>query len=55
MPAVMVEVIDLANPEEQMKLDDEKYLKKIADAIALAVEQYAKTKEGLSGGTPARR
>ena len=55
MPAVMVEVVDLANPEDQLKLDDDKYLNRLADAIALAVGQYMKTKEGRSGGKRARR
>lgn len=55
MPAVLVEVIDLANPEDQMKLESGDYLEKIAGAIALAVEQYAQTKESQSGGTAVDR
>lgn len=40
MPAVMVEVADLASPEDEMKLLEEGYLNRIASAFILAVEQY---------------
>ncbi len=34
MPAVLVEALDLSNPEDEMRIEEGAYLKEVADAIA---------------------
>ncbi|HEB72680.1 MAG TPA: N-acetylmuramoyl-L-alanine amidase [Nitrospirae bacterium] len=40
MPAVLIEPIDLSNPADEIRLENEVYITKISDAIAVAVEVY---------------
>lgn len=40
MPAVLIEPIDLSNPADEIRLENEVYITKISDAIAIAVEMY---------------
>lgn len=42
MPAVLVEVAFLTYPEDRRKLQDEKFLEKVADAIVEGIQIYAK-------------
>lgn len=40
MPAVIIEPVDLSNPEDEIRLEDEKYLEDMAAAIAQAIMEY---------------
>lgn len=40
MPAVIVEPVDLSNPEDEIRLDEEGFLEKIADRLAMAIIDY---------------
>lgn len=40
MPAVLIEPVDLSNPADEIRLENEVYITKISDAIATAVEVY---------------
>lgn len=42
VPSVIVECGFISNPEEEMKLKDEKYQKKIAESISKSVDNYFK-------------
>lgn len=45
MPAILVEPIDLSNPQDEIKLQDMKYLKEVANAITDAIYDYLKASE----------
>lgn len=40
MPALLIEAFDLSDPEEEIKLEDEKYIEDIATAIARSIERF---------------
>ncbi|VAX24778.1 N-acetylmuramoyl-L-alanine amidase [hydrothermal vent metagenome] len=40
MPAVLIEPVDLSNPADEIRLENEVYITRISDAIATAVEVY---------------
>lgn len=42
MPAALIEPIDLSNPADEIRLENEVYIRKISNAIAAAVEMYLK-------------
>jgi N-acetylmuramoyl-L-alanine amidase len=54
MPAVLVELGFLTNPEEEQRLADGEYRRKLSEALAAALEQYrAKVgARGTAAGTP---
>lgn len=40
MPAVIVEPVDLSNPEDEMRMDGNDFFNKVADALSMAVVDY---------------
>ncbi len=40
MPALLIEAFDLSDPEEEIKLEDEKYIEDIATAISRSIERF---------------
>jgi len=40
MPAVLIEPVDLSNPADEIRLENEVYITKISNAIAVAVKTY---------------
>ena len=56
MPAVLVELGFLSNPEEERKLLDQSYRTQLVDALVRATLRYKAIAQGLStGGNPASR
>ncbi len=47
MPGIIIEAVDLANPEEKSMIDDEKYIREISSAIASAIQSYLIKNKGL--------
>ncbi len=45
MPAIFVEPIDLSNPQDEIKLQDMKYLKEMANTMTDAIYDYLKDSE----------
>ncbi|MBI4829728.1 MAG: N-acetylmuramoyl-L-alanine amidase [Nitrospinae bacterium] len=44
MPAALVEAADFSNPEDAIRVEDDAYLAKLADAVAGAVMEYLRVK-----------
>ncbi len=47
MPAVIVEAIDLSNPEDEIRIENEIYINRVAEAIASGVVDYLIESEKL--------
>jgi len=45
MPSVIVELVDLSNPQDEIKLQDMKYLKEIANTMADSIFDYLRDSE----------
>ncbi len=52
MPAVLVEVGFLSNPDEAESLADPRYRQRIATALFNSLEQYRRRQDRIVGGTP---
>jgi N-acetylmuramoyl-L-alanine amidase len=52
MPAILIEPIDLSNPADEIRLENEVYITKISEAIAVAVETYLQDAGKLENDTP---
>jgi N-acetylmuramoyl-L-alanine amidase len=52
MPAVLVEVGFLSNPDEADSLADPRYRQRIATALFNSLEQYRRRQDRIVGGTP---
>jgi N-acetylmuramoyl-L-alanine amidase len=55
MPAVLVEVAFISNPEEEKQLASDPYQSKVAVALARAVSRFGKDRERRAGAPAARR
>jgi len=55
MPAVLVEMAFISNPEEEKQLASDVYQNKVAGALARAVARFAKDRERRRGGPSAGR
>jgi len=51
MPAILVEVGFLSNPDEAGKLASDAYRDRIADALARAVATFRRVSDGAAGAT----
>ena len=52
MPAVLVEVGYLSNPDEAESLADPRYRQRIATALFNSLEQYRRRQDRIAGGSP---
>jgi N-acetylmuramoyl-L-alanine amidase len=52
MPAVLVEVAFISNPEEEKLLASEAYQAKIARSLARGIERFRKERSARLGGAP---
>jgi len=55
MPAVLVEVAFISNPDEEKQLASDAYQTKVAAALSRAVSRFARERERRAGGAPGGR
>lgn len=55
MPAVLVEVAFISNPEEEKQLASDAYQTKVAAALSRAVSRFARERERRAGAAPGGR
>jgi N-acetylmuramoyl-L-alanine amidase len=51
MPAVLVEIAFISNPDEEQQLASEAYQAKVAAALARGIERYRRERQGLAAAT----